>query len=100
MAENIIFNVLVKSREGVVFQGSVESISSINEKGKFDVLAQHANYISLIEKEITIIDLEGKIKRIPLTNGLIRVRENNVEVYLGVEGTKGTQIVGQKYANA
>ena len=94
--KNHYFNLLVRSREGVVFQGQVESISSINDKGKFDVLATHANFISLIQKELVIRKPREEKSLIKITNGLMRVRENNVEVYLGVEGFREALITEQK----
>ena len=42
------FKLLVKSREGILYQGEVESMTSFNEKGEFDILSRHANFISLI----------------------------------------------------
>jgi hypothetical protein len=91
------FHLKVASREGIVFEGDVDSITSFNEKGKFDVLASHANFISLIKNGLTVREVggtEGKDtagkkvigKEIGFDNALIRVRENNVEVYLGIEG--------------
>jgi len=81
------FHLKVASREGVVFDGEVESITSYNEKGKFDVLAQHANFISLIKKSLSVtVSGEGVNKELTFDTALIRVRENNVEVYLGIEG--------------
>ncbi|OGM04307.1 hypothetical protein A2715_02715 [Candidatus Woesebacteria bacterium RIFCSPHIGHO2_01_FULL_39_32] len=80
------FHLKVTSREGVIFEGNVESITSFNEEGKFDVLSQHANFISLITKGLEIIEKPKVRKNIPFDNALLRVRENNVEVYVGVEG--------------
>lgn len=81
------FYLKVVSREGLVYEGKVESISSFNDLGKFDVLARHANFISLITKGLVIREKEeGNEKNIQFDNALIRVRENNVEVYIGVEG--------------
>ena len=80
------FHLLVRSREGVVFRGDVDSITSFNDAGEFDVLAEHANFISLIQKGLIIRDMEGNIRKIDLSSALVRVRENFVEVYLGVEG--------------
>ena len=77
-----LFHLLVKSREGVVFEGDVTSITSFNEEGKFDALAQHANFISLIQKELMIRDSKGKERRIEVSNALLRIRENSVEVFL------------------
>jgi F-type H+-transporting ATPase subunit epsilon len=82
-----VFHLKVSSREGVVYEGEVSSITSYNEKGKFDVLAEHANFISLITNGLEIIEANKKeVKNISLDNALIRVKDNNVEVYLGVEG--------------
>jgi len=39
----------------VFFEGEAESVSSENQLGKFDVLPQHANFISLIFNEVIIV---------------------------------------------
>lgn len=81
------FHLKVASREGVIFEGDVDSITSYNEKGKFDVLAEHENFISLVKKSLIVRSVgEDVNKELAFDNALMRVRENNVEVYLGVEG--------------
>lgn len=80
-----IFNLTISSREGTVFQGQVQSITSYNEKGKFDVLAEHANFISLIKDSIILIDLKGKKQEIKINNALLKVHQNIVKIYLGIE---------------
>ena len=80
------FHLLVRSREGIVYRGDVDSITSYNDEGEFDVLAEHANFISLVQKRLVIRDLQGQIRNINVSSALMRVRENFVEVYLGVEG--------------
>ena len=80
------FQLKVVSREGIVFDGQAESITSFNEKGKFDVLGLHANFISLISKGMTIRNKEGVVSEIKFDNALLRVSKNNAEVYIGVEG--------------
>lgn len=70
----------------MVFRGDVDSITSFNNAGEFDVLPKHANFISLIQKGLIIRDKDGGIRKIDLSSALMRVRENFVEVYLGVEG--------------
>lgn len=84
--DNVKFNLKVVSREGIIYEGEVNSISSNNEKGVFDVLAQHANFISLISKGLTIRDMDNNEKEIKFDNALLKVYRNNVEVYVGVEG--------------
>lgn len=83
------FKLLVKSREGIVFNGEVISLTSFNTKGRFDVLPQHANFISLIKNKLIIRDTQTNIKELPISNGLMRVKGDNVEVYLGIEALAG-----------
>jgi F0F1-type ATP synthase epsilon subunit len=84
MTDNV-FHLRVISREGILFEDDVSSISSYNEKGLFDVLAQHANFISLLQKSMQIIDLQGQKKEITFPNALMKVSQNHVNIYLGIE---------------
>ena len=70
------------------FINELKANVTFNEKGEFDVLASHANFISLVKKRLTIRETENEDskKDIAFDNALIRVRENLVEVYVGVEG--------------
>lgn len=80
-----VFHLIVLSREGTLYNNNVRSISSFNTKGHFDVLGSHANFISLIQKEVQIIDVEGKKTQFDISKALIKVFENNVKIYLGIE---------------
>jgi len=67
----------------VFFEGKVKSISSENPLGKFDVLPKHANFITLIFNELTIItDKEEKISY-QFKRGVLEVTENKVNIFLG-----------------
>lgn len=85
--EDVSFKLKVVARDGILFQGEVNSITSHNELGIFDVLAQHANFISLINKGLIIRDKSNNQIEIKFDNALMKVFKNNVEVYIGVEGT-------------
>lgn len=82
--ENLILNVLVRDRQGLIFEGEAESVSSFNDQGLFDVLPLHTNFISLISKEITLRVPGAPEKHLPVEKGVLKVRENKVEVYLGI----------------
>lgn len=77
-------SVLVQDRNAILFQGKIESISSFNDKGPFDVLSQHANFISLIKQAVILRFSDKSQKRIDLQSGVLKVRDNNVEVYIGI----------------
>lgn len=80
------FHLMVRSREGLLYEGEVLALTSENSQGKFDILAEHTNFITLIKSFLKIKELTGQVKDIPIDNGLLRTYQNKVEVYLGIEG--------------
>ena len=90
-AANLI-QLLVTSRENVIYKGEVLSLTSVNEKGIFDVLPMHANFISLISAKLIIGEKDGSKKEIKINNGLLRVQQNRVEVYVGLGGVKQVSV--------
>ncbi|MBI2122192.1 MAG: hypothetical protein HYT98_03650 [Candidatus Sungbacteria bacterium] len=81
---NLNLSVTVRDREGILFQGNAEAVSSFNEKGPFDVLPLHANFISLIRNSVVLKIPGSPLKEIPLNSGVLKVKENKVEVYAGI----------------
>lgn len=74
----------IQNREEVIYEADVLSVSSVNDKGKFDVLPEHANFISLIQTEIAVRDGEGKERKFPIEQGVLRVFQNQVKIFLGI----------------
>ncbi len=93
-----LFHLKVSSKEGTLYEDSVSSITSFNEKGRFDVLGQHANFISLITKALTIRKKEGEAKEIKFDYALMRVISNNVEVYVGLQGLGPSSSIGSDFS--
>jgi len=83
MSDNLIFGT-IRNRQGLVFEGELKSVTSFNKLGKFDVLALHANFITLIKDRIVLGKKDGKLMEIPFQTGVMMVEENKVEVFLGV----------------
>jgi F0F1-type ATP synthase epsilon subunit len=81
-ASDLTYKLLIRNRQDVVFEGEVNSISSVNGRGKFDVLAHHANFISLIERYVIIRQNGKPDQTIKITNGIMHVEENLTHVYL------------------
>ena len=75
----------VVTRGELVYEGDVISMSSVNDKGKFDVLIRHANFITLIRDEIIIRDTGGEERVIKIGRGILKVFENEASAYLGVK---------------
>jgi len=80
-----ILQVTVKNPQSLVFQGPAAAISSFNEQGPLDILPFHANFISLIKKEIIVYETRQKPLNIPIDQGIIKVFENIVDIFIGMQ---------------
>lgn len=79
-----VLDLIIRKRDGVVFKGYVRSISSINDKGPFDVLPRHTNFVAVIRDRMRLVVESGEANNIPISRGIIKVKENQVEIYLGI----------------
>lgn len=73
----------IKNKENILFEGDVNAVTSYNDVGLFDILPMHENFISLISKKI-ILHKNNSQKEIKIEHGLLKVRENKVDIYLGI----------------
>lgn len=80
-----ILKVKVRDRNKILFDGESTGLTSRNARGTFDVLQNHANFISLIEGMLYIHRKEAPDVEIPVNNAIIKVKENTVEIYIGVK---------------
>jgi len=55
--------VRVSNPDAVLWLGEAESVSSYNSQGEFDILPQHANFITIIQKKPIIIRIRGGEKK-------------------------------------
>ncbi len=74
----------IQTKEGISFNDKVRAITSFNEKGIFDVLPQHENFISVIKDKIIIHTTDGKDKEMKIDNGVLKVFENEAHIFLGL----------------
>ena len=82
--DNQTISVIVRDRSGILFEGRVDSLTSTNEKGGFDILPLHANFISLIHTFLAMRQNGKLVRTIELGTGVLSVRESGAEVYLGI----------------
>lgn len=69
----------------MIFQGEVDRISSFNEVGAFDVYPMHANFISIIGKQLTLYKKHEKIKELTFQQAVMKVKQDKVSIFLGME---------------
>ena len=80
-----IIRVKARSREAVTFEGEAVAVTSINDRGEFDVLPNHANFISIIKDYIIIKKKDGQEQKIELKGPtVLKVWKNRVDIYLGL----------------
>ncbi len=75
----------IQTRQGAIYDGDVVAISGKNNHGPFDVLPQHANFISIVEGTIVLHEKSGATKEFPVTHGVVRVESNNVQILIGLK---------------
>lgn len=77
---------VVRSRNGRLFDGEALAVTSYNDSGEFDVLPLHENFISLIKRYLKIFPKSGQEVNIPLEIGILKVKAEKVDVYVGLGG--------------
>lgn len=75
-------SVIVASTDKVLWTGIATSVSSVNSDGRFDILAGHANFITLIDnKPIEIVNTEGKSLTFSFKQAIVFIVNNLVKIY-------------------
>ena len=79
-----ILDVSIRSRKKSFFVGQSPSVTSLNDRGEFDVLPQHANFISLVRNYIILAKGTKSEQKFVISMGILKVKENQVEIFLDV----------------
>jgi F0F1-type ATP synthase epsilon subunit len=85
MSSKTLLEVKVRDTENIIFEGQVERISSFNEVGPFDVYPTHANFISILRRELVLYRDKKKIKEMKLEQAVLKVKKDAVHIFLGIE---------------
>jgi F0F1-type ATP synthase epsilon subunit len=77
--------VRIRDINTITFEGYVKALSSINDRGLFDILPYHTNFISIIKEKIIIHKEDGSHQEIPIDAGVLKQLNNTVQVFLGIK---------------
>lgn len=80
-----LLKIKIQDANSIVFEGEADQVSSYNEMGQFDIYPMHANFISLIKKSVNIYKNKQLLKEIKLETAILKVKEDNLDIYLGLE---------------
>ncbi len=81
---DVFLSLKIKTKNQTLFDGNVKSISSFNEKGAFDIIPYHTHFVSIIKGNIAIVGQNNESKQIEAEKGIIWVKDNQVEIYVGL----------------
>ena len=77
-------HVQVLTPKGVMWEGEAQAVSSVNSQGAFDLLPEHAHFISLIEnKPITVLTNAGE-QTFNFETAVVRLINDKVTVYADI----------------
>lgn len=76
-------HLVVLRRDGPLFEGDVEAVSSKNEVGPFDILPEHGNFVSTVNQYVRIHKAGGAVEELTIDRGILRVKENKLEIFVG-----------------
>lgn len=83
---NLNLHVRIISPQQLILDTNAESVSSKNAQGNFDILAQHANFITLVENAPIIVRIKGQKPlsfKYPLA--IILTKDNKVDIYTYIQ---------------
>ena len=82
--QNLTLVVYIRSRNKSFYKGPIRSLTALNDTGEFDVLPQHANFITLI-KDYIILDKDYETEqKFDIESGVLSVLGENINAYIGV----------------
>lgn len=69
-------------KKDFAFRGKIKSFSSQNSEGKFDILPEHENFVTMAHDKITMVDVAGKTIEITVEKAVLEASNNLVKVFI------------------
>jgi F0F1-type ATP synthase epsilon subunit len=85
MSDANLLKAKVRDVKDLLFEGEVDRVSSFNEDGPFDIYPMHANFISIIQKGLTLYKDKQIVKDLKFDKAVLKVKQNTVKIFLGIE---------------
>lgn len=78
-------HVKILSPTQTLYDGIAVSVTANNEVGPFDILAEHANFFSLLVSGHVVINNGFQNFSFPITRGIMKVTNNTVTLFVDIE---------------
>jgi F0F1-type ATP synthase epsilon subunit len=85
MANKRTIKLTVRDTQNIIFEGEVDRISSFNEVGRFDIYPMHANFISILQQELSLYQNKQLIKTIKIEQAVLNIKQDIAHIFLGIE---------------
>ncbi len=74
----------IKSKEKNLFNGLANTVTSINERGIFDILPFHTNFITLVTDYVIVDKGLSTEQKFQIDKGVLYVLSNKVDIHVGI----------------
>ena len=75
----------VLSPTQTLYDGPALSVSATNRIGPFDILADHANFFSLLTEGNVLINTGFQSLTFPIQHGIVKVKNNEVTLFIDID---------------
>jgi len=83
MKDTDTISITIMSPDAIVWQGAILSLSSSNSEGGFDIMPDHARFMTLIEKTpITLYKTDGSLEVLSFDNAVLFFEDNVAKIYI------------------
>lgn len=79
----------VLSPTQTLYDGPALAVSANNKVGPFDILADHANFFSLLTEGDIVINTGFQSYTFPIQHGIVKVKNNEVTLFIDIEPAYG-----------
>ncbi len=84
-----ILHLRVSAASKVIWEGEVQSVSSENSNGVFDILPMHSNFITLVQDHaINVIQKDGAKVEYKFKESVILVANNEVKIFANISSSQ------------
>jgi len=77
-------NVRINSPEKFIWEGDATSVSSVNDRGPFDILPMHANFVTLVKNRPIRVNTGSEVKEYTFPNAIIYAHANQIFIYTNI----------------
>ena len=76
-----VLKVKISTPTDLLWEGEALSVSSVNSQGAFDILPQHANFVTLVKGEPIAVRTDTRERQYSFKDAVIHTDQSVVRIY-------------------